>query len=185
MTSSRGCAVACDGPPKRSDWRVDIRVSVTGSPDFGPSLAKHNRRVHHALVSGNWRTERLPELVCALAGRPRHEALRGHITELLRSGFDAPYAEIDHEVYLLDRTGRIDTMWGATIIELRSDLRRELGDVHNRLPDYLRDASKRARSPRPVTVSLRTARCLSRSSYGTTFSKNLPATRQMRIGRTS
>jgi hypothetical protein len=102
-------------------------------------------------VSGNWRTERLPELVRALAGRPRHEALRGHITDLLRSGFGAAYSEIDHELYLLDNTGRIDTMWGSTLIELKSDLRRELGDVHARLPDYLRDAAKRARSPRPMT----------------------------------
>jgi SAM-dependent methyltransferase len=98
-----------------------------------------------------WRTERLPELVCALASRPRHEALRGHMTELLRSGFDAPYDEIAHEVYLLDGSGRIDTLWGATVIELKSDLRRELPDVLARLPDYLADAAARSRSPRPVT----------------------------------
>lgn len=85
-----------------------------------------------------------------MAGRPRHEALRGHITDLLRSGFNAPYSEIGQEVYLLDGSGRIDTMWGATIIELKGDLRRELGDVHARLPDYLRDAAQRARSPRPL-----------------------------------
>jgi len=89
--------------------------------------------------------------VRALAGRPRHEALRGHITDLLRSGFGAAYSEIDHELYLLDNSGRIDTMWGSTLIELKSDLRRELGDVHARLPDYLRDAAKRARSTRPMT----------------------------------
>jgi hypothetical protein len=98
-----------------------------------------------------WRTERLPELVRALASRPRHEALRGHMTELLRSGFDAPYDEIAHEVYLLDGSGRMDTLWGATVIELKSDLRRELPDVLARLPDYLADAAARSRSPRPVT----------------------------------
>jgi SAM-dependent methyltransferase len=93
----------------------------------------------------------LPELVRALASRPRHEALRGHVTELLRSGFGAPYEEIGHEVYLLDGSGRIDTMWGATVIELKSDLRRELDDVLTRLPVYLADAASRSRSPRPVT----------------------------------
>ena len=87
----------------------------------------------------------------ALAGRPRHEALRGHVTELLRSGFGAPYDEIAHEVYLLDGSGRIDTLWGAVVIELKSDLRREMDDVRARLPDYLADAAKRARSPRPIT----------------------------------
>ncbi len=86
-----------------------------------------------------------------MAGRPRHEALRGHMTELLRSGFGAPYDEIGHEVYLLDRTGRIDALWGATVIELKSDLRREQRDVLARMPDYLADAAARSRSPRPVT----------------------------------
>jgi SAM-dependent methyltransferase len=98
-----------------------------------------------------WRSERLPELVRALASRPRHEALRGHVTDLLRSGFNAPYDEIGQEVYLLDGSGRIDTMWGATVIELKSDLRRELDDVLARLPVYLADAASRSRSPRPVT----------------------------------
>jgi hypothetical protein len=98
-----------------------------------------------------WRRDKLPELVRAMSGRPRHEALRGHVTELLREGFGAPYDEIAHELYLLDNRGRIDTMWGATVIELKSDLRRELPDVQARMPDYLADAARRASSPRPVT----------------------------------
>ncbi len=101
-----------------------------------------------------WRSEKLPEIVRVLAARPgqaRHEALRGHVTELLREGFGAPYDEIAHEVYLLDKTGRIDTMWGATVIELKSDLRRELPDVVARMPDYLDDAARRSRNKRPVT----------------------------------
>ena len=98
------------------------------------------------MMTANWHTERLPELVRALATRPRHEALRGHITKLLRSGFKAPYEDIAHEVYLLDGSGRIDTMWGATVIELKSDLRRELDDVLARLPDYLADAAARSRT---------------------------------------
>ncbi len=98
-----------------------------------------------------WRRDKLPELVRAMSGRPRHEALRGHVTELLREGFGAPYDEIAHELYLLDNRGRIDTMWGATVIELKSDLRRELSDVQARMPDYLADAARRTHSPRPVT----------------------------------
>jgi hypothetical protein len=99
-----------------------------------------------------WRVDRLPELVREMAGRPRHEALRGHVTELLRSGFDAPYDEIGHEVYLRDRTGRIDTMWGATVIELKSDLRREMDDVIARLPVYLAARPRRMPPsyPRPT-----------------------------------
>lgn len=87
----------------------------------------------------------------ALAGRPRHEALRGHVTELLRSGSGASYEEIEHETYLLDNRGRIDTLWGATVIELKSDLRRETKDVLARMPDYLEEAARRARGDRPVT----------------------------------
>ncbi|HLY57096.1 MAG TPA: N-6 DNA methylase [Stellaceae bacterium] len=98
----------------------------------------------------SWRQEQLPELVRAIAARPRHEALRGYVTELLRLGFEAPCSEIEHEVYLLDRSGRIDTMWGAVVIELKNDLRREIGDVLARLPAYMADASARSRSPRPV-----------------------------------
>jgi hypothetical protein len=86
-----------------------------------------------------------------MANRPRHEALRGHVTELLRSGFEVPYAEIEHERYLLDRSGRIDTIWGPTVIELKSDLRREIGDVRARMPDYIEDAAARSGSGAPVT----------------------------------
>ncbi len=86
-----------------------------------------------------------------MAGRPRHEALRGHVTELLREGFGAPYDEIAHELYLLDNRGRIDTMWGATVIELKSDLRREISDVLARMPAYLEDATSRSHSALPVT----------------------------------
>jgi hypothetical protein len=32
-----------------------------------------------------WDQDRLPEIVRAMAGRPRHEALRGLVTELLRA----------------------------------------------------------------------------------------------------
>ncbi len=86
-----------------------------------------------------------------MAGRPRHEALRGHVIELLRSGFHAAYEDLQHEVYLLDRSGRIDALWGATVIELKSDLRRERDDVLARMPAYLADAAARSRSARPVT----------------------------------
>jgi hypothetical protein len=97
---------------------------------------------------GTWRTERLPEIVRTLAertGRPRHEVLRPLIVELLRSAFNVPYEQIGQEVYLTTGQGRIDTMFGATVIEIKSDLRRELADVLDRMPHYLRDAALRTR----------------------------------------
>lgn len=77
-----------------------------------------------------------------MASRPRREALRGLVTELLREGFGAEFSELEHERYLVDNSGRIDVAWGATVIELKSDLRREERDVVARMPDYLADASR-------------------------------------------
>ncbi len=62
-----------------------------------------------------WHRDRLPELARAMAGRPRHEALRGHVTELLRSAFGASYDEIGHEVHLLDGRGRIAAEIGSLV----------------------------------------------------------------------
>ncbi len=102
-----------------------------------------------------WRRDRLPDIVRSMASRPRHEALRGLVTELLREGFGAAFSELEHERYLVDNSGRIDVAWGATVIELKSDLRREERDVVARMPDYLADAS-RGSAPGRTTVSLAT-----------------------------
>jgi len=90
-----------------------------------------------------------------MASRPRHEALRGLVTELLREGFGAAFSELEHERYLVDNSGRIDVAWGATVIELKSDLRREERDVVARMPDYLADVSRGRASDR-TTVGLAT-----------------------------
>lgn len=106
-------------------------------------------------MNNGWRAERLPEIVRSMASRPRHEALRGLVTELLREGFGAAFSELEHERYLVDNSGRIDVAWGATVIELKSDLRREERDVLARMPDYLVDASRRS-APGRTTVGLAT-----------------------------
>ena len=106
-------------------------------------------------MADGWRRDRLPEIVRSMASRPRHEALRGLVTELLREGFGAAFSELEHERYLVDNSGRIDVAWGATVIELKSDLRREERDVVGRMPDYLTDAS-RGSAPGRTTVGLAT-----------------------------
>lgn len=106
-------------------------------------------------MTNAWRNERLPEIVRAMASRPRHEALRGLVTELLREGFGAAFSELEHERYLVDNSGRIDVAWGATVIELKSDLRREERDVVARMPDYLADAARRSAAGR-TTVGVAT-----------------------------
>ena len=37
-------------------------------------------------------------------------------------GFGAAFSELEHERYLVDNSGRIDVAWGATVIELKTDL---------------------------------------------------------------
>jgi hypothetical protein len=54
-----------------------------------------------------------------------------------QKGFGAAFSELEHERYLVDNSGRIDVAWGATVIELKSDLHREERDVIARMPDYL------------------------------------------------
>lgn len=86
--------------------------------------------------------------------RGRHEALRVLVSELLRDGFGAEFDELEHERYLVDNSGRVDVAWGATVLEFKSDLRRESGDVLARMPDYLADASRRGAAGRvPVGVA--------------------------------
>ncbi|MGE0668786.1 MAG: N-6 DNA methylase [Sphingomonadales bacterium] len=62
---------------------------------------------------------------------------------------------LEHERYLVDNSGRIDVAWGATIIELKSDLRREERDVVARMPDYLADATRQS-TPGRTAVGLAT-----------------------------
>lgn len=106
-------------------------------------------------MADGWRKDRLPDIVRSMASRPRHEALRGLVTELLREGFGAAFSELEHERYLVDNSGRIDVAWGATVIELKSDLRREERDVVARMPDYLVDLG-RGSAPGRTTVGLAT-----------------------------
>jgi hypothetical protein len=89
-----------------------------------------------------WRQTDLPELAARLAARPGHESVRTLVAEILRHGFGVDYAGIDHEVRLPEVRGRADMLFGATVFEFKSDLRRELGDVQARLPDYLAERER-------------------------------------------
>ncbi|MGH6902560.1 MAG: N-6 DNA methylase, partial [Geminicoccaceae bacterium] len=64
------------------------------------------------------------------------------MADILRHGFGAAYAALDHEVRLPEVRGRADMLFGATVFEFKSDLRREMGDVLARLPDYLAERER-------------------------------------------
>jgi hypothetical protein len=92
-----------------------------------------------------WRQTDLPELVATLLSRPGHEAVRTLVANILRHGFGAAYAALDHEVRLPEVRGRADMLFGATVFEFKSDLRREMDDVLARLPDYLAERERQTR----------------------------------------
>lgn len=90
----------------------------------------------------SWRQHHLPELVATLASRSGHESVRTLMAEILRHAFGAAYLDLDHEVRMPEIHGRADTLFGATVIEFKKDLRREMPDVLARLPDYLRERER-------------------------------------------
>jgi hypothetical protein len=90
----------------------------------------------HARCHVRWRQQHLPEIVANLANRPGHEAVRTHIADILRYGFDIAYHEVDHEVRLPEVHGGADTLFGSVVFEFKRDLRQELAEAFA-LPDYL------------------------------------------------
>jgi len=88
-------------------------------------------------------TQRLNEIVADLANRPsgvvpgRHEHVRVRVTELLEQGLGANISAIGHEVRVVEARGRIDALLGRTVVEFKSDLRRERKDAVEELSRYL------------------------------------------------
>jgi len=82
-------------------------------------------------------SERLREIVTELASRPQHEKVRALVYEILVNGLGATSTEVDFERRVPEVHGRIDALLGRTVFEFKSDLRREIRDVENKLPDYL------------------------------------------------
>ena len=80
-------------------------------------------------MQGDWRQQHLPEIIARLATRPRHEAVRTLIADILHYGLGAAYHELDHEVRMPEVHGRADTLFGSVVFEFKSDLRHELPDV--------------------------------------------------------
>lgn len=70
-----------------------------------------------------------------MAQRPGHEGLRVGLTRLITDGLGRELGAITHEKRMPLIGGRADALFGATVFELKSDLRRELGDVEARLTE--------------------------------------------------
>jgi SAM-dependent methyltransferase len=88
-------------------------------------------------MSGNWRRDKLPELVTQLAQRPGHEPVRIAVSRLIVEGLGRQVGALTQEYRMPLVGGRADALFGATVFEFKSDLRHELRDVEAKLPDYL------------------------------------------------
>ena len=92
-------------------------------------------------------TERVREIVHELLTRPGHEKVRSLLYVLLTEGLDVPSSDIDFEKALPEVHGRADALLGRTVIEFKSDLRRERDSAEEELTRYLsqREAKTRER----------------------------------------
>ena len=87
-------------------------------------------------------SEERDALVAELATRPGHEKVRALLHRLLVDGLGADSRDIDFEKQVPEVHGRIDALLGRTVIEFKSDLRRERRDAEEELTRYLTDRER-------------------------------------------
>lgn len=83
------------------------------------------------------KTDQLEEIVAELVSRPGHEKVRTLVHRLLTDGLNAKSQDISFEHQTIEVRGRIDALLGRTVIEVKSDLRKEAFD--KQLATYLKD----------------------------------------------
>jgi hypothetical protein len=86
--------------------------------------------------------EKLQEIVVELVSRPGHTKVTALLHRLLTDGLGADSTLIDFESQLPEVRGRIDALLGRTVIEVKSDLRREWTDAEGQLLRYLPQREK-------------------------------------------
>ena len=82
-------------------------------------------------------TDKLTEIVLELARRPGHETVRADVRELLIDGLGVPRRDVQLEEQIPEVRGRIDALLGRTVVEFKSDLRRERDDAEAQLTRYI------------------------------------------------
>ena len=91
---------------------------------------------------GLWRVRRLSdeqlnEIVHGLSRRPGHETVRADVRQLLIDGLLVPRDDVQLEKHIPEVRGRIDALLGRTVMEIKSDLRRESNDAQEQLTRYI------------------------------------------------
>lgn len=79
----------------------------------------------------------LEAVVAELARRPGHEKVRALLHRLLTGALDARSEQIAFERALPEVRGRVDALLGRTLIEIKTDLRREAAAAEAQLARYL------------------------------------------------
>lgn len=82
------------------------------------------------------------ELLRHLAQRPGHDEVKADFRHLLLEEFGASLHDLEFERRVPEVRGRLDALVGRTILEAKSNLDREIGDVLRRMPDYLADRER-------------------------------------------
>ena len=81
--------------------------------------------------------DRLLDIVRHLAARPGHETVRADVRQLLIDGLGVPRSDVQLEKQIPEVRGRIDALLGRTVVEFKSDLRRERDDAEEQLKRYI------------------------------------------------
>ena len=84
----------------------------------------------------------LRRVVSDLALRPGHEMVRALLYQLMVRGLGIEGAAINFESPVPEVRGRIDALLGRTVLELKTNLRRELGAAEAALTRYLGDRER-------------------------------------------
>ncbi len=87
----------------------------------------------------------MPDLaptVAELATRPGHEKVRVLVHRMLVDGLGVASPDIDFEQPVREVRGRIDALLGRSVLEFKSDLRREQDDAVEKLTRYLGDRER-------------------------------------------
>ena len=79
----------------------------------------------------------LSDTVRELSGKPGHEKVRALVYRLLTDALNAPSEGILFEQRMPEVRGRVDALVGRTLIEVKSDLKREESDAEAQLARYL------------------------------------------------
>ena len=93
-----------------------------------------------------------------LASRPGHEKVRLQLGRMLIDELGVPSLDVSLEraIRINEVRGRIDALLGRTVIEIESDLRRELSDAERQLALYLKNV--RGNRANPISASQPTGR---------------------------